>query len=916
MSSAKSVVAVDGSIIKCAGEAKVIIEALGAVITVGCLLLEEVFSGADAVLGMDFIVGIGGVNFSAAGVRREEGGSSKRIAATAVSEQAERCTIVDRDFEAVFDGEKWTAKWRWKAGEEPILKNRISEYASTEKPDTKEDFDREVRSWISKGWLVPCETSRSEGLLPLMAVIQRHKGKVRPVLDYRELNGYVESHPGADVAVCDEAMRRWRRKCSALKIIDLKSAYLQICIDASMWRFQRVQYAGRTFTLTRLGFGLNCAPKIMSAIVRCVLRKDRMIESATDAFMDDILVDESIVPCETVVAHLKRYGLEAKPPESLDGGRALGLVIVKDHTGCLQFRRGNGIPRVPEKMTRRQVFSLCGQLTGHYPVGGWLRIACSFLKRESGAGLWGAPVSERVAAMLRQLVERVEREDPVRGPWHVPETTRGRVWCDASSIALGAAIEIGGAVVEDGAWLRKPADVGHINTAELEAVIKGINLATKWRLKDIELMTDSATVKSWLDSVLSDASRPKVSGMAEMLVRRRLGLVGELVKAYNLTVRVVYVPSEKNKADVLTRVSKQWVKCDTNAICGVTVDELHKMNHLGVDRTLNLARMVNADTTRAEVERCVKACERCATIDPAPAVHEEGCLEVSQPWIRLAIDFTHYGAALYLTIVDCGPGRFAVWREVAAESSDIVVKNIEQVFRERGPPRELLMDNGTAFRSRSVQELCARWGVFPRFRAAYRPAGNGIVERNHRTVKRIAARSQISPLQAAFWYNLASEGTRGKPAPSSAVFAYRWRHPAARTAEMDGCDRPVNGCPFETGDAVFVKPPGARCTTEWPRGRVDSVVSTNNVVVDGMPRHVLDLRKVPEQPTSVPEELRVDHGDLPALFEETEAAEARQTEGDRPAAGQATGRSHLQRIQRRPARLQDFVMCTSGERVV
>lgn len=106
-----------------------------------------------------------------------------------------------------------------------------------------------------------------------------------------------------------------------------------------------------------------------------------------------------------------RYGLEAKPPESLDGGRALGLVIVKDHTGCLQFRRGNGIPRVPEKMMRRQVFSLCGQLTGHYPMGGWLRIACSFLKRECGAGLWGAPVSERVAAMLLQLVERVERED-------------------------------------------------------------------------------------------------------------------------------------------------------------------------------------------------------------------------------------------------------------------------------------------------------------------------------------------------------------------------------------------------------------------------------------------------------------------------------------------------------------------------
>ena len=90
-------------------------------------------------------------------------------------------------------------------------------------------------------------------------------------------------------------------------------------------------------------------------------------------------------------------------------------------------------------------------------------------------------------------------------------------------------LEIGGIIVEDAAWLRKPLDVGHINVAELDAVLKGVNLALKWGFKDISIMTDSATVLSWLCSVLQGDFRAKVSGMSGMLVKRRLSIVKELV---------------------------------------------------------------------------------------------------------------------------------------------------------------------------------------------------------------------------------------------------------------------------------------------------------------------------------------------------------------------------------------------------
>ena len=81
--------------------------------------------------------------------------------------------------------------------------------------------------------------------------------------------------------------------------------------------------------------------------------------------------------------------------------------------------------------------------------------------------------------MTAELMDRVRAEDPVSGVWHVPSTQVGKVWCDASSLALGVALEVQGSIVEDAAWLRKSTDCAHINVAELDAVLKGVNLALK-----------------------------------------------------------------------------------------------------------------------------------------------------------------------------------------------------------------------------------------------------------------------------------------------------------------------------------------------------------------------------------------------------------------------------------------------------
>lgn len=93
------------------------------------------------------------------------------------------------------------------------------------------------------------------------------------------------------------------------------------------------------------------------------------------------------------------------------------------------------------------------------------------MKRASESKSWDSPAGEAATMMMHEILRKVNQEDHVKGPWTVPvDVSEGRLWCDASSLTLGVALEVNEAIVEDSTWLRKSTDCGHINVAELEAV--------------------------------------------------------------------------------------------------------------------------------------------------------------------------------------------------------------------------------------------------------------------------------------------------------------------------------------------------------------------------------------------------------------------------------------------------------------
>jgi len=834
-----SVYTVDGSELQLLGETDVSIGVNDYEVKISCMVARKLLPNVEVILGMDVIRAVGGVMVTGRGVEFP----NIDVCASGLTPRRENIRIEDKDFVAEFDGTSWKVRWIWK-GDPPTLRNRVAYYESTLSSANVDEYEEQIRDWISNGWLEPCDESDS-GILPLMAVDQPSKNKVRPVLDYRELNDYVSCHTGDYSPACDETIRKWRKMTGHLAMVDLRNAYLQIKVDESLWRYQKVRYKGKMYYLTRLGFGLNCAPRIMTRILGRVLEEDEIIRQGTDHYIDDIIVNEDIVSAEDVIKHLYKFGLKTKAPEGLESARVLGLQLFRSKNDIIMFRRGKELPLLDfsSSTTRRNVFSVCGKLVGHYPVAGWLRVACSYIKRCCEGSSWDDDVGPRALHMLEEVMNRVENEDPVRGNWYVGTVAEGTVWCDASNLALGVALEIDGSIVEDASWLRKSSDSAHINVAELDAALKGINLAIKWGLSYVKVNTDSVTVKNWLSNMIEGSCKVKSKGAAEMLIKRRLSTLSDLINEYEIHLTVELVRSEENKADVLTRVKKEWTKNDDEIeleICGLTLTEIHNRNHFGVENTFYLARKLLDDVTKEEVEKCVRNCEQCQSIDPAPSRHESGKIDVDENWIRLAVDTTHFNEKCYLTLIDCGPSRFAIWRLVSSENSVEVIRHLDEIFRERGPPEELLMDNSATFHSKRMETLCEQWNIVRRYRAAHRPSGNGIVERNHRTVKRVAKRSKISPLQAVFWYNMVPRSEGGiHSVPSTMLHRYSFRDPD-QCIESEEC--PISS--VKIGEKVWVKPPDAKCTTKWKLGTVTKIASPSNVEVDNCPRHILDVRRM------------------------------------------------------------------------
>ena len=384
----------DNSVIRNLDEQNFAVGVDGALVTLPCLIMDKVVNDFDMIIGMDILRNFKDVSLNFEGdrcrvifnqqccssisqdcnntspdvnVRVTEDDNVISSFGTVTEEESIR--FETDDFTAAFEGEHWIIRWKWNKAGPPKFKKQVDCYKIP--AEHQAGFDEEISHWIAMGWLRPATSVKAT--IPLMAVYHPIKNKVRPVLDFRHINSYVSSHTG-ESSVCQETLRKWRQMSGNIEMLDLEKAYLQIRVEDDLCQYQGVKYKGTLYQLTRLGFGLCSAPVIMSKILRKVLSLRTDIKEATDIYIDDIIVNTDKCGSETVVEHLSKYGLKSKSPTPLNGSRVLGLKVKNTDNGY-RWSRSNEIPELRAQLTKRDVFSICGRLTGHYPVGNWLRIA-------------------------------------------------------------------------------------------------------------------------------------------------------------------------------------------------------------------------------------------------------------------------------------------------------------------------------------------------------------------------------------------------------------------------------------------------------------------------------------------------------------------------------------------------------------
>ena len=266
-----------------------------------------------------------------------------------------------------------------------------------------------------------------------------------------------------------------------------------------------------------------------------MLSQQETIKEGTSAYLDDIYMNED-VSSSRVRSQLAKFGLICKDPEHLeDGTRVLGL-NVRQERGTLKWGRGTAVPEVPDVFTRRAIFSLCGKLVGHLPVCRWTCVATGTIKRRASAVTKGwddETMDDLLVRMVKETIARVKQDDPAKGDWCV-QGDELNVWVDASSLAIGVLLEKDGAAVVDACWLRPTNDAAHINLAELDAVLKGVNLALQWKVRKLRIHTDSLCVYHWISDTLTGKARVRTKAASEMLIRQRLETIRKLVTEYNV----------------------------------------------------------------------------------------------------------------------------------------------------------------------------------------------------------------------------------------------------------------------------------------------------------------------------------------------------------------------------------------------
>lgn len=421
--------------------------------------------------------------------------------------------------------------------------------------------DREIERALKKHAIIQIHPAEVACLNPIFTVAKKDTEERRMIVDLRQVNKHLIV-PKFKMTTFREAKQLITPGCWMTKI-DIKDAFWHLPIHPADQPYLAFQWRGITYTHRVAPFGLSISPLFLTKTMRPLMAKLNSTGISSCIYVDDaLIVDESCQKTQEATAVAVRTIEEAgfiinREKSQLNPSQEvtyLGMTI-ETKTMTVRTPRGklNKTKMAIKKMiltpqwTVREIASLVGLLNSLADGLFQTRVFTTGLqqwKRSWQEGDWDAPLDPSAAALsnLQWWSENLPR---LNGRSLLLMKTEGTLTTDASTLSWGAIWESPGLDPVHTHGHFDQEQVGwHIGEKELLAVSLAVQaLKAQVKGKTILLRTDSMTTMIGVNKMGSNS--PKIAVLIDKLFM--------ILEAQQTHIRAVYIPSEENPADALSR---------------------------------------------------------------------------------------------------------------------------------------------------------------------------------------------------------------------------------------------------------------------------------------------------------------------------------------------------------------------------
>ena len=205
-------------------------------------------------------------------------------------------------------------------------------------------------------------------------------------------------------------------------------------------------------------------------------------------------------------------------------------------------------------------------------------------------------------------------------------------------------------------------------------------------------------------------------------------------------------------------------------------NQLHTA-HLGKEKTKFLARdTVFWLTMNKDIEHLIDQCKACQEYQNSQQSEPLKQHNIPQrPWSVLGTDLFEIKGQHFLIVVDYY-SKFPIVKQIDKNRSSVqIIKLMRNIFSEFGIPEKVVSDNGPQYSSSEFRSFAESWGFVHSTTSPNRPQGNGFVERQIQTVKKVIMKAHTSgnDIQLALLYFRITPISLKIPSPAEMLFGRR-----------------------------------------------------------------------------------------------------------------------------------------------